>query len=162
MEIPSRRLPEIKNLCTRPLFVASLLAPLLVIALVLAAGSGRSQSSGHTVFAPPRIDQPTGFGVPTVVSNNAPVDPVAAERRRAAVNAKRQKQMVADSEKLLKLARELNDEVEADGSGPFTSEQLEKLNRIEKLARNVKEKMLDSADQPAPSVSGPPIMFPNH
>ena len=40
-------------------------------------------------------------------------DPVMMERRMRALNIERQKQMVADANKLLKLARELNDEVAA-------------------------------------------------
>jgi hypothetical protein len=80
-------------------------------------------------------------------------------RQRIAVNIERQKQIVADSDKLLKLARELNDEVAAAGSRSLTAEQLEKLNEIERLARSVKERMLDEVEDPRPPVSQSQTQF---
>jgi len=62
------------------------------------------------------------------------------QKRIRALNTDRQKTLVSDAEKLLKLAKELNDEV-TNKSGPMTGEQLHKLDEIGKLARSVKEKM---------------------
>lgn len=93
------------------------------------------------------------------VSNESEKDQVTTEQQRIAINVERQKQIVADSDKLLKLARELNDEVAAAGSRSLTAEQLEKLNEIEKLARSVKGRMLDRVEEPQPTVSQSQIQF---
>jgi len=63
------------------------------------------------------------------------------KRRIKLLNAERQKALVSDTEKLLKLAKELNDEVAENSSGTMSSGQLHKVEEIGKLARNVKEKM---------------------
>ncbi len=124
--------------------------------LALMCGSAvRSQFGAGNPFGKPERTQ---HDFPhAAVSNEAEKDQVITEQRRIAVNVQRQKQLVANSDRLLKLVRELNDEVAATGSRSLTADQLEKLNEIEKLARSVKEGMLDRADSPAPSVSGPPI-----
>jgi len=69
-------------------------------------------------------------------SNNSP-----DKKRMKMLNTERQKALVSDTEKLLRLARELNDEVAANDSARLTGEQLHKLDEIGKLARSVKEKM---------------------
>jgi hypothetical protein len=65
------------------------------------------------------------------------MDPLLAERQLRALNVERQKSMVSDTEKLLKLARELNDEIQTGNPDA----ELRKIADIEKLARNVKQKM---------------------
>jgi hypothetical protein len=62
-------------------------------------------------------------------------------KRLRLLNAERQKSIVSDTEKLLKLARELNDEVAGSNSSSMTDAQLRKVAEIGKLARSVKEKM---------------------
>ena len=62
------------------------------------------------------------------------------QKRIRMLNAERQKALVSDAEKLLKLAKELNDEVAGD-SGPMSDEELRKVGEIGKLAKSVKEKM---------------------
>ena len=69
------------------------------------------------------------------------VDPVQQERWQRGLNAERQKLMVSDANKLLKLAGELNAEIRSSNSDSFTPEQLRKVGEIEKLAHSVKEKM---------------------
>ncbi|MGH9607543.1 MAG: hypothetical protein ACRD3N_17775 [Terracidiphilus sp.] len=80
--------------------------------------------------------QPAPLSVPS-----APADSVFQERRMRAMNAERQKEMVSDTAKLLKLTAALNAEVNRDKSDSFTPEQLRQLAKIEKLARSVREKM---------------------
>jgi hypothetical protein len=63
------------------------------------------------------------------------------QKRIQFLNAQRQKDIVSDTEKLLKLARELNDEVAADDSEHLSDDQMRKIAEIGKLAKNVKEKM---------------------
>ena len=69
------------------------------------------------------------------------LDPVAQQRRLRALNIERQKEMVADANKLLKLAKELNDEVAAAHEDSLTPAQIHKIAEIEKLAHSVKERM---------------------
>jgi hypothetical protein len=57
------------------------------------------------------------------------------------LNAARQKALVSDTEKLLRLAHELNQEVAVSESSSLTDAQLRKVNEIAKLAKSVKEKM---------------------
>jgi hypothetical protein len=63
------------------------------------------------------------------------------QRRIRMLNAERQKALVSDTEKLLKLARELNDDVAASDSGRMNDEQVRKVAEIGKLAKSVKDKM---------------------
>jgi hypothetical protein len=49
--------------------------------------------------------------------------------------------MVSDTERLLKLAQELNSEIETSNPNVLTQVQLRKIADIERLARNVKQKM---------------------
>jgi hypothetical protein len=85
------------------------------------------------------------------------VDPVIAERRMRALNEQRQKQMVSDADKLLKLARDLNEELAAQNTGTFTPDELHKIAEIEKLARNVRQKMAEGASDPQPTLQPPPM-----
>jgi hypothetical protein len=57
------------------------------------------------------------------------------------LNAERQKSMVSDADKLLRLAQELNAELARGDGGAPTPQQAHKAAEIEKLARNVREKM---------------------
>jgi hypothetical protein len=87
-------------------------------------------------------------------------DPVMAERRALALNVQRQKQMVADSDKLLKLAMELNQEVAKANNGALNGDEMHKIAEIEKLAHNVKERMVNGIGQPAGPMAQPMIAFP--
>jgi hypothetical protein len=89
-------------------------------------------------------------------------DPVIADKRLLALNIERQKQMVADANKLLKLAKELNDEVAVSNTGSLTSEQLHKIAEIEKLARSVKERMVAGVAQPQSAFPAPGFIYPTH
>lgn len=68
-------------------------------------------------------------------------DAVEDERRLRLLNAERQKSMISDAGKLLKLAGELETEVTNARTEALTPAELHKVGEIEKLARNVKEKM---------------------
>jgi hypothetical protein len=59
----------------------------------------------------------------------------------AAINALRKKQVTDDSTKLLKLASDLKAEVDETGKDTVSQSTLHKAEAIEKLARNIKEKM---------------------
>jgi hypothetical protein len=87
-------------------------------------------------------------------------DTVMAEKRLRTLNIERQKKMVADTDRLLKLAQELNEAVAASNTGTLTPEQLHKIAEIEKLARSVKERMTANSVQPQqPGFTPPPLGF---
>lgn len=79
------------------------------------------------------------------------------EKRLRNLNLERQKSMVADANKLLMLALELDDEVSRTNPDSFTPAELRKVEEIEKLAHRVRQKM-------STSVRGmqdvPPFPFP--
>jgi hypothetical protein len=119
------------------------------------SNGGQGQGQGNMRPYSPRSD------LSSVAFDDA--DPVMVARRTLALNIQRQKQMVSDTDKLLKLAKELNAEVAAQNSGTLTTDEMHKIAEIEKLARNVRERMTDAAGQPPPALpASPPIMYPNH
>jgi len=82
--------------------------------------------------------QSTGF------SDSPNGNPFSSEKRIRALNADRHKSMVSDTEKLLRLARQLDAEIASNPTGALTPEELHKVGDIEKLAHNVKTKMAQS------------------
>ena len=64
-----------------------------------------------------------------------------AARQLQMLNVQRQKTMISDADKLLKLATELKAEIASSDSVSLSAEQLHKISEIEKLARTVKQKM---------------------
>lgn len=82
-------------------------------------------------------------------------DPAEQQQRITALNRERQKAIVSDTDKLLKLANELDAEIRTSTSEALTPAQLRKLAAIEKLARNVKDKMSYSLRGPATILQSP-------
>jgi hypothetical protein len=117
----------------------------LWLALLLAlAMPARAQLRPDPSTAPPY--QQTGIAEQERELENFPTnDPVEKARRLRAYNAARQKALVADTNKLLRLAKELEDEVSRANPDSFTAAQLRKMAEIEKLARSVRQKMTTTA-----------------
>lgn len=82
------------------------------------------------------------------------------DRRIRELNAERQKEMVSDTEKLIKLTAELNTEVAQNHSATLTPDQLRTLIRIEKLAKSVKDKMSNPVQGTIFQDSFPPMSQP--
>jgi hypothetical protein len=76
------------------------------------------------------------------------------------MNAERQKSMVSDAAKLLQLVTELNAEIEREKPESLTPSEVRQLANIEKLARNVKEKMSTSVRVPSLNPATAPGLFP--
>ena len=76
--------------------------------------------------------------------NPADLDPSLASKRMRALNADRHKSLVADTDKLVSLARQLDAEIASNPTGNLTPDELQKVGAIEKLARSVKTKMAQS------------------
>ena len=112
---------------------------ILFLAVLPLAGA-QNTPTGHIGGLPQPIGQ--SVGDPALSGLNRQGSYYADEARRIRLlNAERQKSLVAGTVKLLKLANELNAEMaKVDASAP-TPAELRKIADIEKLARNVKEKM---------------------
>jgi hypothetical protein len=163
---PQRRMNRCLNSCVAR-FVRSGLPLAIALAACCAAQAQNSsqQGAGNGSSGMPGSATRSGFGRPnmgTLPGDDDNYDPVMAERRLRALNIERQKQMVSDATKLLKLAQELNSEVASANAGGFTPDQLRKIGEIEKLARSVRERM-SSAVGETPAVLPPPTLtYPIH
>ena len=127
----------------------------LLLPLLACAPQSNAQS-----YPPPGM-----AGAPGVVQPFPPVDqanPVITEKRIDQINAARQKSIVAETNKLLKLATELNAEVRRANRSSLTREELQKVAEIQKLARSVKQKMAMGVNlaMPSPNFSPPPLIPP--
>lgn len=111
---------------------------MLGFAILLALPGGAQYPTQRT--SPPQMPTLTN-PMAGPYSNIGDPDPVQTEKRLQALNALRQVSMVSDTNKLLKLARELDDEIRQSDSGSLDLAELAKVAEIEKLARKVREKM---------------------
>src|ERR1700687_3766872 len=110
----------------------------LCLALILAAPAG-AQIRGRSPSLP---TLPSGAPVGSREDYDIPSrDALEEARRLRALNESRQKGIVSDTNKLLKLTTELNAEIARENSGELTRAQVRKLAQIEKLARSISEKM---------------------
>jgi hypothetical protein len=111
---------------------------------------------------PPRdiINRPAPM--PTDPDSANQIDPTEMERRLNALNTQRYKQMISDTDKLLKLAKELNDAVAVNAYNSLNPDQLRKVAQIERLARSVKEAMSEGVGAPGPSLGQMPQGYPPH
>ena len=147
-ELQTSRTPELRRnraLSTRSL--RWLFLALIVTAVVSVSPQTQLQ---------PGIPNQVGQRSQSPFNNTNPFDDesVFAHRQLNALNAERQKALVSDTAKLLKLAQELNSEVAANSSNSLTADQIRKIANIEKLARNVKQKMSESM------ITGPSLRDP--
>jgi hypothetical protein len=118
--------------------------PGFVVGIVLLLGIPVAGQSGFFQF-PPSNNGRLGKGYPDA-TGQFPPDPNSPDQKRLRMlNTERQKQIVSETEKLLKLAQELNAEVAESASTSMSDEELHKVGEIAKLAKSVKEKMSFSA-----------------
>ncbi len=143
-----------KSSLLRLLLAGTALAVLLpACSAVLSA----QQATGPYAPTPPVWD-----GEPVDSSPSRGLNPNMAKmerQRMIALNAERQKNLVADSNRLVKLASELNAEINNTHQAELTPEQLRMIAQIEKLAKSVKDKM-SNAVSGAPSISPSPLQVP--
>jgi hypothetical protein len=153
--------------------VGRFLRPAMVLTLLLACFSGprytAAQHSGNGgIVTGGNGTSGNGSSFPSLdqdpLSQRRPMpgeagDPVQYERRMKALNTERQKSMIADTNKLLRLTTELNEEVNGDHPRPLDSDQLRKVAQIEKLARSVRDKMCTPVGGSSPQLT-PPMSFP--
>jgi hypothetical protein len=96
---------------------------------------GAAQSPG------PPMQMPDGMNPRNADQSMSFPDVNMESKRVQMLNVMRQKAMVTDAEKLLRLAREINADLNANSATMSPATRMQKMDEIEKLARNVKEKM---------------------
>lgn len=111
----------------------------LALGLVLVVGMPLAGQSPYPQF-PSTNDGKAGQHFPDA---NEPFgkEPPLDAKRMSSINAQRHKELVSDTDKLLKLTRELNAEISDGNDSGMTDAQLHKVAEIAKLARSIKEKM---------------------
>jgi hypothetical protein len=112
-----------------------------------AAQTGQSGSSGRSGVSPSAQQQQQQQQSPLSPGISEPDGPLGTqlERDQAKMrNTDRQKQLVADTERLLNLANELKADVDKSNKDTLSLDVVKKADEIEKLAHNVKEKMKGS------------------
>ena len=119
-----RSIPGLRN-ATAAVVAIVLTGALLGWAQFGSRGTGQITGRGSTVDA---------FGA----------NPSMDAKRMMALNADRHKSMVSDTEKLVKLARQLDAEIASNPTEELTPEEMHQVAAIEKLAHNVKTKMAQS------------------
>jgi hypothetical protein len=124
--------------------------------VLLTAGTVHTQNGSPTSHPP--FPQPVNPSVSGLDDRSEP-DPAEAARRVKLLNVMRQKALVSDTNKLLKLAGEFDAEIHKSESDSLTPDQLHRLATIEKLARSIKEKMsMPVAELPSYQPPSAPIM----
>jgi hypothetical protein len=113
----------------------SVSAGIAVIAIAAVGSEGAPQGAQYPKY-PPAIVR-----VPDVNKQNDINEQQQKRLDFEAANAARKKQINAESAKLLKLATELKAEVDKTDKETLSVGVIRKADEIEKLARNVKEKM---------------------
>jgi hypothetical protein len=87
----------------------------------------------------PTIQPPHGVDEPPYAN-----DPLERERQQKLAKARnndRQKQLVADTNKLLSLAKELKEEVDKSNADTLSVDVVKKAGEMEELAKSVKDRM---------------------
>ncbi len=119
---------------------AALWAISVVFLLILPLGKAQNLPSGRYGGLQQPIGQSVGDPALNGMNDGSP-NYLDEARRIRLLNAERQKSLVADTIKLLKLANELNAEIAKEDALAPTPAELRKIADIEKLAHNVQEKM---------------------
>jgi hypothetical protein len=117
------------------------------LGLLLLAPAARVPAQNNPLDAQQSFPQRSRMGSMSP-SMGDDADPVMQAKRIKALNADRQKALVADTDKLVKLVAELNAEINGAPPSSLTDTQIKKLAEIEKLAHNIREKMSSSINVP--------------
>lgn len=129
------------------------------VLLALLAVSGAFAQQGPQFGGPPfsqgQMQDPMS---PTFPGDNGNLE--MQTKRLEALNALRQKSLVSDTNKLVKIAAQLNAEINGAHPHSLTPEQYRMVAEIEKLAHSIREKMVTPVNG-IPQMAPPaPIMPP--
>jgi hypothetical protein len=125
----------------RPL-ASFLAASLLMLSLVCRGRFAFSQIQEPPQLPP--LPSQQGVRVPFGQGQDARVDPSVRHAQLEAAkkrNIERQKRMVADANKIVELAQEINADVDKGDKSALSPTEAKKAEEIEKLAKGVKERM---------------------
>ncbi len=112
---------------------------LLLLSLGAGLGEARAQYAPPSAASSPPVN---AHGMEGNHERDAPaVSPQMQEQMADRRNSDRQRQLVADTEKLFSLAQQLRDEVAKSNKDQLSVPVVKKSEEIEKLAKAVKEKM---------------------
>jgi hypothetical protein len=130
------------------------------IAAIFLFGNPAEAQQPRNPLPPNRPTMPTvdPFNMPPVYSGD-PMRTKAENKRLAYLNAERQKSLVIQTNRLVKLASELQAQINGDQHSPLTPDQVRQFQEVEKLAHNIREKMSTSV-RPAPALDSGPFMSP--
>ena len=82
------------------------------------------------------------MGTPDTDSNDVDLETLRRQRLAKAITAEYQKKNLADSEKLLALAKDLSAECSEPGSAGPGAGDMDKAKEIEKLAKRMKQRLI--------------------
>ena len=126
-----------------------------ILALTLLLGTPvAAQSPGTAPVVIPGVH--TAPRVPQ--DEEGPLDSKMEAKRIEQLNTMRQKTMLSDVDRLLRLTQQLNDDAAAGGTKMSTAARLHTASEIEKLAKDVKEKMTFAIGAP-PDQSTPFLIW---
>jgi hypothetical protein len=132
----------------------------LRLALLFAMPWGLARVQAQQSGAGQLPDHSTRPGEPSMnqIALGDEPEPLIEQKRVRAINAALHKSMVSDTDKLLKLVKELNAEIGSTNPASLTPEQVRMVAEIEKLAHGVKEKMRTPAPVPSGLMDASPSM----
>lgn len=116
-----------------------------VVGMVLLTGAAGATGSAQTIQSQQVPRSPTPPGLPPIDGgaggSGEGLPPSVMARQAKARNDDRQKQLVADTNKLLQLATELKADVDKTNKDVLSVDVIKKADEIEKLAKSVKDRM---------------------
>jgi hypothetical protein len=118
----------------RPAIYAGIIAIQFALVLTPMAGSASSQQNGS--YVPNAVNR-----VPDANDRDKMQQQQSDADRIEAANAERKKQITTDSEKLIKMATDLKDELDKTDKDTLPVSTIHKIDAIEKLARDMKDKL---------------------
>jgi hypothetical protein len=129
----------------------------LAILILLAPAAQVLAQSGQ--YGGQNFPQPNRPGQDSMSPLGDDVNSAMEAKRINALNAERQKSLISDTVKLVKLVSDLNAEINGEHPASLTDEQIKKLAEIEKLAHNIREKMSSSING-SPRINAPASIIP--
>ena len=106
------------------------------------SGQGRGGVQQNPMPQNPMPQSPSGL--PGIMEPDGPLNPRMEEQQAKMRNVDRQKQIVVDTQKLVDLANQLKADVEKSNKDTLSLDVIRKADEIEKLAKQVKDKMKGS------------------
>jgi hypothetical protein len=107
-----------------------------LFALGLAPMAGRALIQQNGTYVPNAVNR-----VPDANERDKMQQQQANQDRFEAANAERKKEVSADSERLLKMAADLKDELDKTDKDTLSMDTIHRIDAIEKLVRDMKNKM---------------------